>query len=409
MMMQSGGNMLETTRATIKRAGHKLGLDEQAIQELIEIDAEHQFDINLQNGKTFKAYRTQHNNRLGPYKGGIRFHPEVDMNEVRALATIMSFKNAAVGLPLGGAKGGVAVNPKDLSHQELEELSRKYASGLAAHIGPEKDIPAPDVNTNSEIIDWMVDEYEKLTGDTSHASFTGKSLAKGGSSGRDEATGHGGVVALKTMLGHLGKVHTPMTYSLQGFGNVGSYFALAAQEELPNLKLIAASDSTAAVVNQKGLNIQELSKYKMQRGSFKDYVHPGASITDGAELISVETDILVLAALGDAVNDKNMSQVKAKYIIEMANGPISDEAFNYLDKKGVVILPDIVANAGGVVVSYLEWLQNRQSEHWSKDKVDSMLSDYIEKAVNRVIETSKEQAVSLKDAAFINAIEALKV
>jgi glutamate dehydrogenase/leucine dehydrogenase len=216
-------------------------------------------------------------------------------------------------------------------------------------------------------------------------------------------------VALKTMLGHLGKVHTPMTYSLQGFGNVGSYFALAAQEELPNLKLIAASDSTAAVVNQKGLNIQELSKYKMQRGSFKDYVHPGASITDGAELISVETDILVLAALGDAVNDKNMSQVKAKYIIEMANGPISDEAFNYLDKKGEVILPDIVANAGGVVVSYLEWLQNRQSEHWSKDKVDSMLSDYIEKAVNRVIETSKEQAVSLKDAAFINAIEALKV
>src|SRR6185312_2107775 len=192
--------MLDTAHALIRQVGQRLGLDEAAIEELISIDAEHSFDIELSSGKSVKAYRVQHSSKRGPYKGGIRFHPEVTLDEVRALATLMSFKTAAVGLPLGGGKGGVVVNPRELDDKELEEISRKYVDHLQPHIGPDKDIPAPDANTDSRIIDWMVDEYEILTGDTSKASFTGKSLARGGSEGREAATGRGGVIVLHELL-----------------------------------------------------------------------------------------------------------------------------------------------------------------------------------------------------------------
>src|SRR4051794_24071715 len=194
--------MLETTQATIRRAGKKLGLENEVIEQILKTNAEHVFDIELNDGQHFKAYRVQHNNKRGPYKGGVRFHPGVNLDEVRALATLMSFKTAAVGLPLGGGKGGISVDPKKLSKSELEELSRKYAKHLTPYIGPDKDIPAPDVNTNAEIIDWMLDEYEKETGDKNHASFTGKSMGKGGSLGRPAATGRGGVIALRQLLKH---------------------------------------------------------------------------------------------------------------------------------------------------------------------------------------------------------------
>jgi glutamate dehydrogenase/leucine dehydrogenase len=245
--------MLETAHANIRRAGQKLGLDDETIDRLIKTDKEHIFKIKLDNGQVFDAFRVQHSNRRGPYKGGIRFHPGVNLDEVRALATLMSFKTAAVGLPLGGGKGGIKVDPKKLSRPELEELSRKYAKHLAAHIGPDKDVPAPDVNTNAQIIDWMVDEYEKLTGDNSHASFTGKSLANGGSLGRPAATGRGGVIALRQLLKHQGKSAKPLTYALQGFGNVGSFFATIAQTEQPQWKLVAASDSSGTLYSQAGL------------------------------------------------------------------------------------------------------------------------------------------------------------
>ena len=192
--------MLDTTYSLIKETAHKLGLSDEQTEKLLAIDKEHKFDIELANGQKHQAYRVQHSNKLGPYKGGIRFHPNVNLDEVRALATLMSFKTAAVGLPLGGGKGGVAVDPKALTEAELEELSRKYVQGLHKHIGPDKDVPAPDVNTNSKIIDWMVDEFEKLSGDISKASFTGKSIAKGGSLGRDAATGRGGVIVLRELL-----------------------------------------------------------------------------------------------------------------------------------------------------------------------------------------------------------------
>jgi glutamate dehydrogenase/leucine dehydrogenase len=400
--------MLETAHAIIKRAGKKAGLTDKQIEDLIKTDHEHVFKVNLDNGKSFDAYRVQHNNKLGPYKGGIRFHPEVNLDEVRALATLMSFKTAAVGLPLGGGKGGVSVNPKDLDQQELEELSRKYARHLAPHIGPDKDVPAPDVNTNGTIIDWMVEEYEKETGDSTHASFTGKSLGKGGSLGRDAATGRGGVFALRQLLAHMNEVDRPITYAVQGFGNVGSFFATVAAHDHPNWKLVAASDSQATLFSAVGLDARELDAYKAQRKSFADFKKDGVEVLSGDEIISRDVDVLVLAALGDAVNKANMDQVKAKTILELANGPVNEEAFDNLTKAGVTIVPDIIANAGGVIVSYLEWVQNKEGENWSEERVNKELERYMVKASDDLYKTAEEQDISLKEAAFVSAIKKLR-
>jgi len=399
--------MLDTAHALITRAGKKLGLDEQTIQKLIDVDAEHVFEVKLDSGKTFSAYRVQHNNKLGPYKGGIRFHPDVNLDEVRALATLMSFKTAAAGIPLGGGKGGVAVDPKALDKKELEELSRKYARHLIKHIGPDKDVPAPDVNTNGQIIDWMVEEYEAETGDTSHASFTGKSLSKGGSLGRDAATGRGGVIALRQLLEHMNWANKEITYTLQGFGNVGSFFATVAGTDHPNWKLVAASDSSSAVHNLDGLDAKDLDKYKAGRKSFADYQAPGVQNISNEELIGLNVDVLVLAALGDAVTEKNVANIKANIVIELANGPINEAAFDTLVGQGVTVLPDIIANAGGVIVSYLEWVQNKAGEHWPEQKVNDELEKYMVKATDELYRTASEQKVSLKEAAFINAIKNL--
>lgn len=399
--------MLQTAHALIARAGRKLGLDATQIQHLISIDKEHVFDINLDNGKSFKAYRVQHNNKLGPYKGGIRFHSDVDLDEVRALATLMSFKTAAVGLPLGGGKGGVTVHPKDLNKQELEEVSRKYVRHLHQHIGPDKDIPAPDVNTDPQIIDWMVDEYQKQTADNSRASFTGKSLDNGGSLGRDAATGRGGVIALRELLKDSKQDKHELIYAVQGFGNVGANFALTAKAEQPQWKLVAASDSAAAIYSPAGLNARELYDYKAKGGRFSDYQKDGVQIISNDDLIGLDVDTLVMAALGDAIDQDNMQDVKAQYIVELANGPISESAFDYLTAKGTVILPDIIANAGGVIVSYLEWLQNKNSERWDEQKINQELERYLVKAMKELMDTSKQHKVSLKEAAFMNAIKNL--
>lgn len=396
--------MLETAHHLITRIGKNLGLSDTEINNLLEADAEHEFEIELSSGKKYQAYRVQHSNKLGPYKGGIRFHPEVNKDEVRALATLMSLKTAAAGLPLGGGKGGISIDPRELDDKQLEELSRKYAAHLEPHIGPDKDVPAPDVNTDPQIIDWMVDEYQKLTGDNSRASFTGKSLAGGGSEGRDAATGRGGVISLREVLKHDGH-KGPLTYAVQGYGNVGSFFATVAAADHPDWKLIAASDSRATVFNHKGLDADALSTFKNDGGSFKDYTH--AEVVDPETLIAHDVDVLVLAALGDAVTEKNMDTIKAKYILELANGPVNEAAYDYLTKKGVVIIPDIIANAGGVIVSYLEWVQNRSGEHWPENKVNDKLEDYLVKAVKALYQTADSQNLPLKEAAFTVAIKRL--
>lgn len=399
--------MLESAQSLITHVGQKLGLDQATIKQLLEADAEHSFSIALNSGKSFQAYRVQHNNKRGPYKGGVRFHPEVNLEEVRALATLMSLKTAAIGLPLGGGKGGVSVDPRQLSPDELEELSRKYSAHLAPHIGPDQDIPAPDVNTNPQIMDWMVDAYQQQTGDTSRASFTGKTMDGGGSEGRDAATGYGGLIALRQLLQHLGKENDALTVAVQGFGNVCSFFSVMAQRQQPNWKLVAASDSGAGLHALEGLDAGRLETYKADRGRFADYQETGTAVISSDELLALDVDILVLAALGDAVTAKNMKSIKAPYIVELANAPIDEKAYQYLSDQGVIILPDIIANAGGVVVSYLEWLQNRAGEHWSLDKVNTKLGSYMTAAVDDVYQVSVENKVSLKEAAFMIALQRL--
>lgn len=403
--------MLETTHAAILKAAKKLGLDEVEASKLLNIDNEHVFDIKLDDGGSYKAYRIQHSNQRGPYKGGIRFHPQVDLDEVKALATLMSFKTAAAGLPLGGGKGGIAVNPKHLSSKQLEELSRKYVRHLHPYIGPDKDVPAPDVNTDPTIIDWMADEYEQITGDKSRAAFTGKSVGRGGSLGRDAATGRGGVIALQKLLllqGYsLQQQARVLRYAVQGFGNVGSFFATVAQTEQPNWKLVAVSDSSAAIYNPDGLDASKLKHFKKSGGRFSEYDLEKVQRLKGDDLISLELDVLVLAALENAVNKSNVDDVKVKIIVEMANGPISNEALELLDRKDILVLPDIIANSGGVIVSYLEWLQNKNDEKWSEPKVNKKLEDYMTSAVDKLYKTHKTRGVSLKDAAFMNAITEL--
>jgi glutamate dehydrogenase (NADP+) len=398
--------MLDTAQSLITRVSAKLGLDEKTTQSLLKADAERAFNITLSNGQTYQAYRVQHDSRRGPYKGGIRFHPEVNLDEVRALAALMSLKTAAVGLPLGGGKGGIAVNPKDLTDQQLEELSRKYAAHLAPHIGPDKDVPAPDVNTNSKIIDWMVDEYETVTGDKTKASFTGKSLANGGSLGRDAATGRGGVMALRE---YLKRTNGPkeLTVAVQGFGNVGSFFATVASSDEPYWKLVAASDSSATLIDEAGLDAQQLAREKAAHKPFAELELPGVSRTSSDELLRQNVDVLVLAGLGDVITGANVDRIKARYILELANGPVNDAAATKLKERGIVIIPDIIANAGGVIVSYLEWVQNKAGEHWDENRVNTELESYMVKAVAAMCDMVDREDVSPKEAAFMVAVKNL--
>jgi glutamate dehydrogenase/leucine dehydrogenase len=395
------GFMLDTAQKMISDAGKQLGLNDLQIEKLLNIDAEHRFEILLSNGSKYDAYRVQHNNKKGPYKGGIRFHQQVDYDEVRALAILMSFKTAVVGIPMGGGKGGIRVDPKKLSKNELEELSRKYVQGLQDYIGPDKDVPAPDVSTNAKIIDWMVDEYEKLTNDRSKASFTGKSIENGGSLGRDAATGRGGVIVLREILKKL-NVNDPITFAIQGWGNVGSYFALVAEADRKNWKLVAATDSSGGRLDANGLSANELNRYKNNASKLIDY-DKGSKVNNDS-LLGLNVDVLVLAALENAVDVNNAQKVKSKIILELANGPVSYDAYKQLNKAGVIDIPDILANSGGVLVSYFEWIQNKNGERWPLDKVNRELENYLVKAVDKVYERSIKDTLSIKEAVFAEAI-----
>lgn len=397
--------MLQTAHNHIRTTGKKLGLKAEQIDKLLQVEAAHEFEIILKNGKKFNAFRMQHSSARGPFKGGIRFHPEVNKDEVQALATLMSFKTAAVNIPLGGGKGGVAVDPKDLDESELEELARKYVRYLEQFIGPKKDVPAPDVNTNPKIIDWMVDEYGKLTGDSTRATFTGKSIAHGGSEGRDAATGRGGVIVLKTLRAIENKASEPLTYALQGFGNVGAFFAEIAEQENSNWKLVAATDSSGGVLSRNGLSAAELSDWKSSKKRLKDF-GTGTQITN-EELLALDVDVLILAALGGVVNKSNQSEIKAGHILELANGPVDSSAEEGLATRNVTVVPDILANAGGVIVSYLEWLQNLDNEHWELELVNKKLEDYLVSATEEISNRAKQDDSTLKEAAFAIATERL--
>lgn len=399
--------MLNSTKNLIEEVGKKIGLSKEEISYILSIDKEHIFDIKLSSGSQHKAYRVQHKNTLGPYKGGIRFHPKVDLGEVRALSILMSLKTAAVGLPFGGGKGGVEVDPKILSKTELEELSKAYVKQLHPHLGPDKDVPAPDINTNSKIMDWMVEEYEAITNDLSKAAFTGKSIEKGGSEGREEATGRGGALVLKTVLEHLKLDKKPLTYALQGLGNVGASFGKITKELLPNLELVAATDSSGGISSAFGLDPRELVRYKASGQKLITFVRGDTVKLTNEDLVSEEVDILVLAALENSVHEKNAPKIKAKIIVELANGPVSDKADETLSKKGTVIVPDILANSGGVIVSYLEWLQNKSDEKWPKQKVNEKMERILIPPVKAALEFAEKNNVSLRHGALANALQGI--
>jgi glutamate dehydrogenase len=390
-------SMLATAQASIRQAAQGLGYDEATIEQFLEPQHEHVLEVSA-GGKTYPAYRVQHNNKLGPHKGGIRFHPNVSLDEVRALATLMSLKTAAVGLALGGGKGGIVVDPRALSEAELEELSRDYARQLAPHIGSAKDIPAPDVNTNGKIIDWMVDEFEKVVGLKDPGSFTGKSMKGGGSEGREAATGRGGVIVLAEYLKAHDMLGKELTVALQGYGNVGYFFAKILHELYPHLKLIAVANSKHTWLKPDGIDASIVTD-------------PNSLIVaeqlPSAAIAGVKADILVLAALENAVSNQNAGDVHAKIIVELANGPITKEAEAKLLSDKKEILPDVMANAGGVIVSYLEWQQNLKNEHWTEDQVNRQLAGILVPATQAMLERSREKSISYKQAAFELALQRL--
>lgn len=403
------GTMLDSAHTMVARVATKLALTEDQIKELITPNKVHRFEIEV-NGKKHPAFRVQHSDKRGPYKGGIRFHGDVDENEVRALALLMSLKTAAVGIPLGGGKGGVAFDPREHDDKHVEAVSRAYVRHLHEHIGPNKDVPAPDVNTNAEIIDWMVDEFERISGHTSKASFTGKSLKNRGSAGRESATGRGGMIVLKEYLDLKNKDPKKITVAVQGVGNVGFWFAKLAEEKL-GVRIVAVSDSkrTLAVKNfasnQHGLSLEKIKGHR--RGLIEDLDSPYTEFLGRDAIVSLDVDVLVFAALGDVITEENIDTLKAPILLELANGPVTDAAHDLLVQKGTVIIPDVIANAGGVIVSYLEWLQNIEDETWSEAKVNTKLTEILGSATRKMLATAKKGACSLKEAAFLMAIEEL--
>ncbi len=401
-MESPGKKMLESAQALITKTAEKMQLDPEMIKRLIEPEFAHEFalTITMDSGKkkVFKGWRIQHNSALGPYKGGIRFHHETVREEVQALATLMSIKCAVAGLPYGGGKGGIVVEPKKLSKTELERLSRAFANRIAHVIGEDVDVPAPDVNTTPEIMSWMIDEYQKIIGYKSPATFTGKPVSMGGSLGRTEATGRGGLFVLLSLLGKLNKKAKGTTVAVQGFGNVGYYFAKLATEV--GFKVVAISDSRSGVYDKNGIDLDKALKNKKEKGTVAY-----TKAISNEKLLELDVDVLVPAALENMVNDKNMAKIKAEIIVEMANGPLTQEAYECLAKKGKIIVPDVLANSGGVTVSYLEWVQGKAGFYWSEKEVNDKLKVMMEKAFEAIWKKSLEKKMPLKQAAFEVALE----
>jgi glutamate dehydrogenase (NAD(P)+) len=366
-------------------------LREVRVQVAVEMD-----DGQVQ---TYIGYRIQHDKARGPMKGGLRYHPEVDTNEVFALASLMTWKTAVVNLPYGGAKGGIAIDPKKLSQGELERITRKFVDEIHDVIGPDKDIPAPDMGTNAQVMAWIMNQYEKYHG-FSPACVTGKPVDLHGAEGREEATGRGVAIIARRLADRLKKPIAGTTVALQGFGNVGSYCARFLTEM--GARVVAVSDAFGGVQNPEGLNIARLLEYSTGSGKVSGF--PDAEPISNAELLAADVDMLIPAALGGVINRENASQVRARSIIEAANGPITPDADELLTRKEVLIVPDILANAGGVTVSYFEWVQNRQYFKWKLDQVREQLADVMTDSFDRVWTVAEEKKVSLRTAAYILGI-----
>ncbi len=360
--------------------------------------------IRMDDGsaKVFEGYRVQYSSLRGPYKGGIRFHPDADIHEVKALGFWMAMKCAVAGIPMGGGKGGITVEPRELSKNELERLSRGWVQALYPVLGPERDVPAPDVNTTPEIMRWMADEYQKRTGDKRNATFTGKPLDYGGSEGRGAATGAGGFYVFEALQKNM-KLPKYVTVVIQGMGNVGGNAAKIFR--VHGHKILAMSDSKGGIYSADGLDPQRLEKYKKENKTLKGF--PGAKQISNDKLLELPCDVLIPAALENQITKKNAKKIKAKVVLELANGPTSTEADDFLFKKGISVVPDILANAGGVVVSTFEWEQNLKGEHWTEKDVLGRLRKLLERESKNVWDKSKKLKTDLRRAAFTLALERL--
>ena len=358
--------------------------------------------VQMDNGeiKVFTGYRVQYNITLGPAKGGIRYHPGVTLDEVTALAAWMTWKCAVAQLPFGGGKGGVTCDPTKMSQREIEALTRRYCAEIIDAIGPEKDVPAPDVNTNEQIMAWFSDTYSMHVGRTETAVTTGKPLEMGGSLGRREATGRGVMIVARESARHLGFELDGAHVAVQGFGNVGSIGAQLMSDE--GAKIVGVTDWKGGVHNDKGLNIPELMEYAAKHKTVAGF--PDADPLNGPDLFKLDADILVPAALENQITMENVGDIKAKLIVEGANGPTTPEADNALHDRGVFIVPDILANAGGVTVSYFEWVQDRHGYFWTEKEVNERLEQKMVQAFDAVFHTSQKHKVDMRTAAYIVAI-----
>ena len=396
--------MLDHAHEMITRAAKALGWSTEDTERLLTLDNEHEAEVKTEKG-SYPAFRMQHNNARGPYKGGIRFHKNVNKDEVKALATLMSVKAAAVDIPMGGGKGGVIVDAKTIDKAELEAIARGFVATFHEHLGPDTDVPAPDMNTNAEVMDWMVDEYEKQGGEQAKAAFTGKSLSGGGSEGREAATGRGGMLSLREYC-KVNDIDTQgMTVAIQGIGNVGFYFAKLAQAEL-GMKIVALANSKKTFINEDGFDLSEIT-YTSSDNFAAELETRAKSTEESANILSIEADVLVLAAMEDAINEDNQSSIKADILLELANGPLNTAALDALEARNVRVIPDVVANAGGVIVSYLEWKQNKADEHWEEARVNDELEKTIASASRAMTDRAKAEQCTLKQAAFMNALERL--
>ena len=360
------------------------------------------FPVKLEDGsvRVFTGYRVHHSTVLGPTKGGIRYHPDVTLDEVRALAMWMTWKCAVAGLPYGGAKGGVVCNPKELSRVELERLTRRYATEITMLIGPESDIPAPDVGTTPQVMAWIMDTYSMHRGYSVPAVVTGKPIAIGGSAGRIEATGRGVMISAREAAKHLGMALPGARVVVQGYGNVGSIAAYLLHDQ--GCKIIAASDSGGGVYSEKGFDPRALLRHKEQTGSVVGF--PGTDAITNDDLLELPCEILVPSALEGQITGENAPRIKTRMIVEGANGPLTPEADEILRENKVLVVPDILANIGGVVVSYFEWVQDIQSFFWSEEEINERLERIVVRSFREVLATSQEKRMDMRTGALVRAV-----
>ena len=398
-------NAFEAANHYIRRASRIMNLGPRVERLLLSLEAEHHVTIPIErdNGElaVFSGYRFQHNSARGPTKGGLRFHPTLDADDVRALATLMTWKTAVVNVPFGGAKGGIACEPSLLSQGELERITRKFVERISQEIGPQRDIPAPDVNTNAQVMAWIMDQYSRLHG-FAPAVVTGKPVELHGSEGREAATGYGVICVAEDFLHDIGNSLKGATVAIQGFGNVGLFAALLAHER--GAKVVAVSDLCGAIATRDSLDIPALVKFIRNGCLLVDYQADGVSRITNDALLTREVDVLIPAALGGVLTRDVAREVRAKVIVEAANAPTLPEADEVLEQRGVTVIPDILANAGGVTVSYFEWTQNLQCLRWTENEVNSRLRQIMSTAYATIRGLVQSRKLGWRTAAYIVAL-----